>query len=224
MHQLIHQESGLEETIKGITPSWKGTIDTSFSKQYTFLGWTFENLTAYASKSTLAAIRKTSDLNDTSMAIRFTANGHSVVSLGNLQIQLVTVDAKFQKKVKKKYDVMLAVHHGSGNSATYAVGKNAGPITHTLLSGTSYIQGRRNDWDKYSGTHKMIPAIQAKDLKTYWKNSRISKFYLTVPTELSGATSVGSIFGENINSSYKWSSLTNEVTKEENTIINSGAR
>lgn len=216
---------GLEETIKKTTPDWKDEVNTKFKKGYNFLGGTFENLTAFASKSALKDIHNTDDQNDTSMAISFTANGHSVLSLGDLQNQGVTRDDKFVKKVaKKNYDVLLAAHHGSNNSATETVFNLYDfPIKHIVFSGTSYYNND-NAWNKYSGGHKMIPKSIAKSMY----NSFLSKdfnFYITgfIEDQESSNEAIP-YFKENYNSSYKWSSLTNEITKEEDTILKSGAR
>ncbi|ASZ08788.1 hypothetical protein CK556_00195 [Mesoplasma chauliocola] len=215
--------AGLEETIKSVSPNWNGTVDKKFRKQYTFLGGTFENLTAYSSKKTLKSIKNnmTKDPNDTSMAIRFTANGHSVLSLGDLQNQGPTKDEKFLNKVKEKeYDVLLAGHHGSINSATLAIAENSGVIKHTFFSGTSYSNGS-SDWDKYSGGHLMNPHSITQSMQRVWKNTNSANYYLTGIWE---KDSDGQNFKGNLASSYKWSSEKNEVLKISDTILNSNAR
>lgn len=184
-------------------------------------------MTAYSSKKTLKDIHNIPDQNDTSMAIRFTANVHSVLSLGDLQNQEVTYDEKFKQKVmEKEYGVLLGTHHGLGNSATEAVA-NLGelPIKHIIFSGTSYSGKASDIWNKYSGGYKMSPYYIARTISQKMLDLNETKFYITGYIEGDHPTNQEiPYFNLNQNSFYKWSSLTNEITKEEETIINSGAR
>ncbi|AGY41100.1 DNA uptake protein [Mesoplasma florum W37] len=213
---------GLEKTIKLTTPDWNGKVNTKFSKSYNFLGGTFENLTAYSSKKTLKEIHKTNDQNDTSMAISFTANGHSVLSLGDLQNQGATRDDKFQEKVaQKEYDVLLAAHHGSNNSATETiVNLYDFPIKHIIFSGTAY-SNNSNIWNKYSGGHAMKPYSIANSIEKASLIKNYTKFYITGFIE---DEYTDKLFGDNQNGSYKWSSQNNEILKLSSTILDSDYR
>lgn len=141
-------------------PNFKGKINSDFAKTYKSNGRTFTNITAYASKDTLKEIKKFgTDPNDTSMVLRFNVNGKNVLQPGDMTDQILPDDNAFVKKLlSKNIDVLLAAHHGSGNSFSktyFEMAEKNFDIQHIFFSGTNDENLSEDDtyWGDFSGGH-----------------------------------------------------------------------
>ncbi|PPE06655.1 hypothetical protein [Mesoplasma corruscae] len=205
----------LTTTIIKNAPNWNGKVDTKFSKKYNFLGGTFENLSSYSSNKTLKPLKERpwEDPNDTSQVIRFTADGNTVLVLGDLQNQGILRDDKFMKKVEEKQTALLiAAHHSSDNSATLKVAELIGHSKYTIFSTTMAT----SKWDKFSGGHKSMnpKPITEKLIKQFGNDA---EFFVTGDLD----SEFSKIPEKQTNSSFKWSSKTNKIEILNNTILDS---
>ncbi|ATZ20541.1 MBL fold metallo-hydrolase [Mesoplasma coleopterae] len=165
---------GLEKTIHNLKRGENVRVDTSFSKNYQFMGVNIENLSAYASKSSLDSAYKQNP-NSTSAIWRFTVNEKTFLLPGDMQdynswksnsntsLTPIMKDPNVQNKIKEKpIDIYLPAHHGSANSAqsiTKMIGQLSRVPEYVIISGTTATK----EWKNYANA-LVFPDERPNDL------------------------------------------------------------